>query len=409
MTGSYTLYQLREAVRPQVDDIAAVGGGDSDSSQGIVDLIRNHTDPARVEAAGGNYVTIAESVATSIKNLRDEAQRLAGSMGGEPLEGIFKKIGELQSDLAAVNYGAQTVGLPLVWYGRQVLPFFRDNVPQVGDVGLDDDMGDAFGSDGNAHALARHHLKQLNRFMGVVYDRIAPEMEQRAAPPSGSGVNPGQLPGLDGLGNGRLGGGVSDPYSGLGGPYSSLPGLNDPSLSGVGDQPGRTDPSLPDPGGAQNPSLPDPSDAQNPDLKNPGDLKTPDLQTPQTPDLQTPDLKNPGDLKSPALPDTKANLAGFPDTMTPDLANRVNTGVPSTGPLSPSGIGTATTAAQGAGGLTGGGAGVRAGTGGMGMGMYPPGMGGANGQDQDRERTRFPMIEDEAFETDDLGGPAVIA
>ncbi|MFD1540608.1 hypothetical protein [Nonomuraea guangzhouensis] len=396
MTGSYTLYQLREANRPQVDDIAAVGGGDSDSSQGIVDLIRNHTNPARVEAAGGNYVTIAESVATSIKNLHDEAQRLAGSMGGEPLEGIFKKIGELQNDLAAVNHGAQTVGHPLVWYGRQVLPFFRDNVPQVGDVGMDDDIGDAFGSDGNAHALARHHLKQLNRFMGVVYDGIAPEMEQRAAPPQGGGVNPGPLPGLDGFGNGRLGGGVSDPYSGLGSPYSSLPGMNDPSLSGVG---------------AQNPSIPglDQPSTKTPDLQTP---QTPDLQTPQTPDLktpQTPDLKNPGDLKTPALPDTKANLAGFPDTMTPDLANRVNTGVPSTGPLTPSGIGTATTAAQGTGGLTGGGAGVRAGTGGMGMGMYPPGMGGANGQEQDRERTRFPMIEDEAFETDDLGGPAVIA
>lgn len=406
MTGSYTLYQLRDGTRPLPDDIATTKG-DSENSQGIVDLIRNHTNPRKIEDAGHNYDTLAASCEEAMKNLQTEAQRIAASLGGEPLEGVFKKIGELQKDLAAVNYSAQTVAKPLIWYGRDVLPFFRDNVPQVGSVGWDDDLRDSvFGTDGNAHALARHHLRQLNRFMGVVYDRIAPELEQRAAPPPGAGVTPAQLPGLDGLGgNGRLGG-VSDPYSGLGSPYSSLPGLNDPSLSGVGDQPGLTDPSLPDPSGVQNPSLPDPSGAQNPSI--PGldqpSTKTPDLQTPQIPDL-----KNPGDLKTPALPDTKANLAGFPDTMTPDLANRVNTGVPSTGPLTPSGIGTATTAAQGAGGLTGGGAGVRAGAGGMGMGMYPPGMGGANGQEQDRERTRFPMIEDEAFETDDLGGPAVIA
>ncbi|MFI7144047.1 hypothetical protein ACIBO2_03970 [Nonomuraea sp. NPDC050022] len=403
MSG-YTLYQLREANRPLVDDIAAVGGGDSDSSEGIVDLILNHTDPGRVVEAGDSYVTIADSLATSIKNLHDEAQRLAGSMGGETLEGIFKKIDELQKDMAAVNYGAQTVGRPLVWYGQQVLPFFRDNVPQVGDVGLDDDIGDTFGSDGNAHALARHHLKQLNRFMGDVYDHISPEMEQRAAPPQGGGVNPGPMPGLGGTGNGRLGGGVPDPYTGLGSPYSSLSGLTDPTSSGVGDPSGLTDPNqrptdpstnLPDPNGAQNPNLPG--------LDQAG-VKTPDLRSPQTPDL-----KNPGDLKTPSLPDTKANLAGFPDTMSPDLAHRVNTGVPSTGPLAPSGTGTATTAAQGAGGLTAGGA-ARGGTGGMPMGMYPPGMGGGGqGQEQDRERTRFPMIEDEAFETDDLGGPAVIA
>ncbi|MEU7853386.1 hypothetical protein [Nonomuraea sp. NPDC049141] len=409
MTGSYTLYQLRDGTRPLPDDIATTKG-DSENSQGIVDLIRNNTNPRKIEDAGHNYDALAASCEEAMKNLQTEAGRIAASLGGEPLEGVFKKIGELQKDLAAVNYSAQTIAKPLIWYGRDVLPFFRDNVPQVGSAGWDDDLRDSvFGTDGNAHALARHHLRQLNRFMGVVYDRIAPELEQRAAPPPGAGVTPAHLPGLDGLGgNGRLGG-VSDPYSGLGSPYSSLPGMNDPSLSGVGDQPGLTDPNLPDPNGAQNPSLSDPSGAQNPDLKNPGDLKTPDLKTPDLQTPQTPDLKNPGDLKTPALPDTKANLAGFPDTMTPDLANRVNTGVPTTGPLSPSGIGTATTAAQGACGLTGGGAGVRAGTGGMGMGMYPPGMGGANGQEQDRERTRFPMIEDEAFETDDLGGPAVIA
>jgi hypothetical protein len=45
----------------------------------------------------------------------------------------------------------------------------------------------------------------------------------------------------------------------------------------------------------------------------------------------------------------------------------------------------------------------------MPMGMIPP-MGGApSGQDQDRERARFPYVEDEVFDTDDLGGPAVIA
>ncbi|MEV6153226.1 hypothetical protein AB0L53_23050 [Nonomuraea sp. NPDC052129] len=405
MTG-YTLYQLKDGARPLPDDIAT-SKGDSENSQGIVDLIRNHTDPRKIEDAGHNYATLAASCEESMRNLQAEAQRIAASLGGEPLEGVFKKIGELQKDLAAVNYSAQTVANPLIWYGRDVLPFFRDNVPQVGSAGWDDDLRDSvFGTDGNAHALARHHLRQLNRFMGVVYDRIAPELEQRAAPPPGAGVTPVELPKMDGLGgNGRLGGGgVSDPYTGLGSPYSSLSGLTDPTSSGVGDPSGLTDPNqrptdpstnLPDPNGAQNPNLPG--------LDQAG-VKTPDLQSPQTPDL-----KNPGDLKTPSLPDTKANLAGFPDTMSPDLAHRVNTGVPSTGPLTPSGTGTATTAAQGAGGLTAGGA-ARGGTGGMPMGMYPPGMGGGGqGQEQDRERTRFPMIEDEAFETDDLGGPAVIA
>ena len=353
MTGSYTLYQLRDGTRPLPDDIATTKG-DSENSQGIVDLIRNHTNPRKIEDAGHNYDTLAASCEEAMKNLHERGtahRRLPGR--GTPG-------GRLQEDRRAPEGpGRGELRRP---DRRQAPHLVRPRcaalLPGQRPPGRERRAGTTISVTAcSAPTATRTPLPAT--ICGSSTGSWA--WSTTGSPPSWSSArhrhpvqgHPAQLPGLDGLGgNGRLGG-VSDPYSGLGSPYSSLPGLNDPSLSGVGDQPGLTDPSLPDPSGAQNPSLPDPSGAQNPSI--PGldqpSTKTPDLQTPQIPDL-----KNPGDLKTPALPDTKANLAGFPDTMTPDLANRVNTGVPSTGPLTPSGIGTATTAAQGAGGLTGGGA-----------------------------------------------------
>jgi hypothetical protein len=417
--SGYSVYLLKDAKRPQVGDTAATNGGDSDSSDGVADLIDNTTNPARVADAGTCYVTVAEMCGESVETLYRQAQRISESLGGDALEGVFKKIGELQNDLAQVDQAAQTVGRPLVWYGQQVLPWFRNNVPRTGDVDVDDDIGDFFGTDGNAHALARHHLEQLNRFMGEVHDRIQPELEQRATPPAGgAGIDP-HLPGVSGVG--PLGG-VPDPYSsgGFDSPYTGpdLPDLNDPSGSGL-DTPGpgdlgsggtsAQDPSLQDPS-TQDPSLKDPSlqdpSTQNPSTQNPD---VPGLDQPP-PDLSSPDLNNP-DLKTPDLP--KTDLSGLPNTLTgnPNLTNipnNLNTGIPSTGPQSPSGIGSATVAQGAGGGGSGGGAG-RAAAGGMPMGMFPPGMGGGGGQDQDRERTRFPLLEDAAFESEDLGGPAVIA
>ncbi|MER6942879.1 hypothetical protein ABT294_02535 [Nonomuraea sp. NPDC000554] len=390
-----TNYVIRDGREPLVEDIAAVKGGDSDSSDGIFELLQA-TNPRRIADAGRAYLEVAEMCRNSVETLYGQAQRIAEYLGGEPLEGVFKKIGELQDDLARVDWTAQSVGKPLVTYGEQVLPWFRDNVPRTGEAALDDWVGEQFGTDTNAHTLARHHLQQLNRFMGQVYGALPAEMAQRATAPSGAGGTSPNIPGMTGLGTPDLGR-VGDPYTGAGlSPYDPS-GLDGPRTPGLGDpsglsSPGTSDPSLQLPGTNQ-PKLPD---VQNPNLQNP-DLKTPDLKTP---DLQNPDLKTPGLPQ----PDTRADLSGLPNT---NLTNPLHTSVPTTGgPQSP--VGSAT-AAQG---ITGslGGAGIRAGANGMPMGMMPPMTGaGGSGQDQDRERTRYPLVEDEVFETDDLGGPAVIA
>ncbi|MGW6497577.1 hypothetical protein [Nonomuraea angiospora] len=395
---------LKDTRAPQIDDIAPTGNGDSDSSDGVAALIQG-TNPGRVADAGKRYKEIAEMCAESVELLHNQAGRIAETLGGESLQKIFETVGELQRDLARISIAADSVGVPLEWYGAQVLPWFHNNVPRTGSVGLDDDIGDAFGSDTNGHALARHHLRQLNRFMGEVYGAIAGYVEQRSSAPQAGMTDP-SLP----LGPKLPSSLTGDPYAGS--PYGT-PRLDLPGTPSSFDTPGLQNPPL------QDPSLKDPS-LQNPSLKDPSlqdpSLKDPSLQTPQTPDLkdpslQTPDLKNP-ELNTPKLPPTPTtNLAEVPPQ--PSLPQTNLPPGPTTGQPTSSGPGTvpgSVPATQLSGsGSPAGGAG-RLGATGMGMGMIPPMMGGGqNGTERDRDRARFPLVEDEAFETDDMGGPSVIA
>ncbi|MEW1837344.1 hypothetical protein AB0392_05240 [Nonomuraea angiospora] len=395
---------LKDTRAPQIDDIAPTGNGDSDSSDGVAALIQG-TNPGRVADAGKRYKEIAEMCAESVELLHNQAGRIAETLGGESLQKIFETVGELQRDLARISIAADSVGVPLEWYGAQVLPWFHNNVPRTGSVGLDDDIGDAFGSDTNGHALARHHLRQLNRFMGEVYGAIAGYVEQRSSAPQAGMTDP-SLP----LGPKLPSSLTGDPYAGS--PYGT-PRLDLPGTPSSFDTPGLQNPPL------QDPSLKDPS-LQNPSLKDPSlqdpSLKDPSLQTPQTPDLkdpslQTPDLKNP-ELNTPKLPPTPTtNLAEVPPQ--PSLPQTNLPPGPTTGQPTSSGPGTlpgSVPATQLSGsGSPAGGAG-RLGATGMGMGMMPPMMGGGqNGTERDRDRARFPLVEDEAFETDDMGGPSVIA
>ncbi|MBE1591727.1 hypothetical protein ACFPOI_14370 [Nonomuraea angiospora] len=400
---------LKDTRAPQIDDIAPTGNGDSDSSDGVAALIQG-TNPGRVADAGKRYKEIAEMCAESVELLHNQAGRIAETLGGESLQKIFETVGELQRDLARISIAADSVGVPLEWYGAQVLPWFHNNVPRTGSVGLDDDIGDAFGSDTNGHALARHHLRQLNRFMGEVYGAIAGYVEQRSSAPQ-AGLTDPSLP----LGPKLPSSLTGDPYAGTGpgSPYGTprldTPALQNPSLQ----DPSLQDPSLQNPS-LQNPSLQDPS-LQSPSLQNPS-LKDPSLQTPQTPDLkdpslQNPDLKNP-ELNTPKLPETpRTDLAAVPPQ--PSLPQTNLPPGPTTGQPTGNGPGTlpgTVPATQLSGsGSPASGAG-RLGATGMGMGMIPPMMGGGqNGSERDRDRARFPLVEDEAFETDDMGGPSVIA
>ncbi|TDE19131.1 hypothetical protein E1295_47855 [Nonomuraea mesophila] len=402
----YWVRALRDARAPQIEDTMPTGldgAGDAESSDGVSALIQN-TKPDRIAEAGRRYEEIANMCERSVELLHKQAGAIAETLGGQTLEQVFKTIDELQKDLARIVFAARSVSRPLIWYGEDVLPWFRDNVPRTGDKGwlsdIDDAVGDdVFQTDTNAHALARHHLRQLNRFMGEAYNAMGDYVEQRStAPQVGMNGEYGQFgpqPGLGSNGNPYLGSPYGSPdlggTPGLGGP--DVPGLDDPSLQ----DPSLRDPSLQDPS-QQDPSLKDPS-LQDPSLKDPS------LQdAAQNPDLRTPDLKTP-EIKSPELPQTPSptDLSAVPQTSPQNLGN-----IPATGPGAPSGSAPATqlgsaTATPPAGG--------RPGAGGMPMGMIPPMMGGAGqgGQGRDRERATFPLVEDEAFETDDMGGPSVVA
>ncbi|MBF8193178.1 hypothetical protein ITP53_47425 [Nonomuraea sp. K274] len=406
--SDYWTAALKDTRKPQVEDTMPVGGGDAESSDGVAALIQS-TNPARIAEAGKNYRRIAEMCADSVDLLHLQAGRIAETLGGEALQGIFETIGELQRDLARISFAARSVGEPLVWYGEQVLPWFHNNVPRTGDVPVDDWFYDMVGEDNNGHALARHHLRQLNRFMGDAYGAIGGYVEQRSSAPQGGMVDPSLASptGLQPLS------GVGDPYAGSGLP--GTPGFTQPDLQNPAMRdPSLTDPSLTDPS-LKDPSLTDPS-LKDPTLENPA-LKDPSLEDPssQDPDAsaQSPaDLKNPAldtpDLKTPEPPHipTATDLSSLPQTA-PTQTGVPQTGVPQTGtgPGAPSG----TAAVTQAGGATPPGAG-RAGATGMPMGMIPPMMGGApGGQERERERARFPLVEDEAFDSDDLGGPSVVA
>jgi hypothetical protein len=395
---------LKSRQRPQIDDVMATGG-DSDSSEGIAALIEQ-TRPERIAEAGRNYQEIARLCEASVAELSTQAQAIANTMGGESLHGVFEKIGELQKDLARIHVAATSVGRPLQWYGEQVLPWFKRNVPRTGGTSIDDDLFDTFGSvEDNAHVIARHHLRLLNAYMGDVYGAMTDYLEQSAKAPQTGMVDPSigspggfKMPGL---------GGVGDPYAGLGSPYGTpnIPGMDGsrPRL----DTPGLNPPNLQDPN-LQNPGLQNPS-PRDPSLQNPS-LPNPNLPGQTPPDYKAPDFKTP---EVPATPRTPTNLAELPQTTVPNPAAPGNPGGPATqtppgnpgGPGSSYGAGAATQLAG-----AGSAGGARGGMPGMGMGMVPPMMGGGQGgQERDRDRTRFPLLEDEAFETDDMGGPSVIA
>ncbi|TDB92861.1 hypothetical protein E1267_43665, partial [Nonomuraea longispora] len=257
----YWVEPLKDTRAPQIEDTMPVGGGggDAESSDGVSALIQS-TKPDRVAEAGRHYKAIADMCEESVELLHRQAGVIAETLGGETLEQVFKTIGELQKDLARISFAARSVGEPLRWYGEEVLPWFHHNVPRTGSVGLDDSIGDFFGSDTNGHALARHHLRQLNRFMGEAYTAMGDYVEQRSKPPQTGPMNPFDTQNYPagGIGDPYAGPGLGSPYgspdlgatSGLGGP--DLPGLNDPSLDG----PSLDDPSLKDPS-LQDPSLQD--------------------------------------------------------------------------------------------------------------------------------------------------------
>ncbi|MEV4470717.1 hypothetical protein [Nonomuraea sp. NPDC049504] len=406
----YWVGTLKDSREPQIDGTQPLGG-DAESSDGISDLIQS-TKPEKVAEAGRRYTEIAEMCATSVELLHTEAARIAQTLGGESLEGIFGTIGELQRDLARLSFAARSVGQPLVWYGAEVLPWFHHNVPRTGSVDLDDSLGDAVGTDTNAHALARHHLQQLNRFIQAVYHSIDDHVEQRTTAPQTSLTDPSFDPRL-GLPSGL----TANPYGNLG----STPGFDGPGLPGSGgpdlprlDDPSLQDPSLRDPSApdpsAQDPSLQDPS-LQNPSLQNPS-LQNPSLQNPslQNPSLQDPSLRNPS-LENPSLhqPDLRnpaTHLSSYPNPQVPTTQSIVP-GMPTgAGPSMLPGSAAATQlggtpggpGAPGAGGMPGGP-----------MGMIPP-MGGAGGagQERERERMKMPLTEHDPFDSDDLGGPPLI-
>jgi hypothetical protein len=214
---------------------------------------------------------------------------------------------------------------------------------------------------------------------------------------------------------GLPGGMTGDPYAGtgLGSPYGT-PGLSAPNLPGL-KTPGLTDPAVPD---GQNPALQNPSlqnpALQNPALQNPA-LNTPDPkasqlpQIPTTTDLSSNPALNTPDLKTSQLPQipTTTDLSSNPQNPAPGQPN--GTTSPTNGGVGPFTLPGTAQAAQ----FTGT-SGTQAAAGraaGMGpMGMMPPMMGGGGmGQERDRERTHYPMLEDETFETDDMGGPSVVA
>lgn len=387
---------------PQIDGTTVLGG-DSDSSDDISDLIQS-TNPTKIVNAGQKCIEIAEMCSNSVELLHRESGRLAETLGGETLQKVFEKVGELQRDLTRLGFAAKSVGQPLVWYGDQVLPWFQNNVPRTGELGFVTDLDDWIGDDiqhtgTNAHAMARHHLQQLNRFIVDVYDSISPNIEQRTTAPQTE------------MTDSPLGPPFSMPNVPTGSPYTGSPLTSPYDTPDTGDGPSLTDPSLQGPSltdpSQQNPSLQDPS-LQDPSLKDPAQqnpsLQDPSLQDPTTPDLQNPSLDTP---KTPDLsqkPPT-TDLSGLPQTTVPSSVPNTTTGLPNGGP----GITSGTTAVTQLGAPTaplGGGKGA---ANGMPMGMMPPMGGQGAGQDRERERTRMPLAEDMAFESDDMGGPSVIA
>ncbi|MEU6715416.1 hypothetical protein ABZ897_28460 [Nonomuraea sp. NPDC046802] len=383
---------LRAARPPEIE----LSPDEATRSDDIVALIER-TNPARISQVGQNYHGIAELCRLSVETLSKQSAEIVRTMGGESVQGMLKTIGELQRDLAKIYVAAESVSRPLVWYGDEVLPWFRRNIPRTGGMSWDDNLAEDIGmaSQSNANILARHHLRLLNASIRDVYDAVENHLEQRATAPQIGNVS---SPSLGGLGS-SLGGLTGNPYAG-----SNLGSPQTPGFDGL------TSPSGPDTPDFQSPGQPLP---QDPALKDPS-LKDPSLQSPppQNPSLQTPqtpDLKNPS-LDTPDLPKTPSttDLSSLPQTNLPQ------TGLPQTGnpPGVPTGPWTASGSAQatpfgGAGSPGPGGAGSM-GASGMPMGMMPP-MGGAANGGQERERTRASLVEDEAFDSDDMGGPSVIA
>jgi hypothetical protein len=419
------VYPLR-AERPEPEMTATPNGGEPNKSGDIVGLLQA-TQPVNVTGAGNSYQEIAKACWASAELLHQQSGRIAENLGGETAPKVLDALGKLHGSLTALAGTADLIGSTLVWYGGEVLTWFRKNVPRVGNYSIDDTVDNVLGGVSNAHALAVYHLKLLNGFMGKAYDNIPPTLDQHFPKPSHAGPSfpplpvhggNGSLPGVQ-LANSHLPG--SSPF---GGPDlaagSPDPGLGVPTLSGS--------PSLPSADQPGDPSAGFP--ATGADLSGPGQGLPNVPQTPTIPDLggaaSTPDLGLPSvgppgtglgqtpSFTDPTLTDP-TKLADFTGPGNPPPFTNVSTGntggvggpLPTPTPISGQAVGAGS--AIGAGG--GVGAALRApGAGGMPMGMIPPMMGGMPQQEQQQDRLKSLMEdeEDDVYGTNEGGSPARI-
>lgn len=412
---------LRDENRaPHPDGTQSLNGADSEDADGVAALLQS-TEPEQIARAGRDYLEIARMCGESVAELSAQARAISETLGGESLEGVFRTLGELQRDLARISAAATSVGTPLEWYGDKVLRWFKDNVPGTGSVGLDDDVFDAFGSvEDNGHVLARHHLRLLNGYMGDVYGAIAPTVEQRTSAPGADLGLPSSGRGLGLPGGSYSGSGLTSPYgdiSGFGSPTARGPAARtSPASANRRTRPSRIPPW------ATPPCATPPCVTRRSRTRRSPAART---RVSRVPVSSTPRCRTRTCLACPLPRSTRP--AGCrsrrprrtcPACHRPPCRRRTchaavsgTTTLPPTGngpgvtsgatPVAPFGVSVPKPLAAGAGlGLNG-----------MPMGMLPPfgATGAGAGQERERERTRMALVEDEAFESDDLGGPPVIA
>ncbi|HEY9519369.1 MAG TPA: hypothetical protein VIQ98_08910, partial [Gemmatimonadales bacterium] len=403
-------------------------GGEPKKSGDIVELLQA-TNPGNVTKAGDSYQKIAQACSASAEVLHQQSGRIAENLGGETAPKVLEALDKLHDSLITLAGTAGLIGSIAVWYGEEVLPWFRDNVPRVGNYSIDDTVDNVLGGVSNAHALAVYHLQQFNGFMGEAYDHMPETLDLKLPKPldTASSFLPLPVPG----GNG------SQPLTQLAGLNSHFPGsspFGGPDLAAGSPDPGLGVPTFSGP-----PSLPSAGQPGDPpaglpttgaDLPGPGQGLPNVPQTPTVPDLggaaSAPDLGLPSagqpatglgqtpSFADPTLTDP-TKLADFTGPGNPPPFTNVSTGntgglggpLPTPTPISGQAVGAGS--AIGAGG--GVGAALRApGAGGMPMGMIPPMMGGMPQQEQQQDRLKSLMEdeEDDVYGTNEGGSPARI-
>jgi hypothetical protein len=172
MSGSKGTHQIKDGARP-------AGSGHYGDLNHIRWLVEN-TDPAAVAAAGAAWLSTAAKLAELHENIRGAAAALAKVYGGESGAAAQQALRRVHATAVEVSHRSKQMGDALHWYGEDILPWYKENIPGTGLIHSDKD-----------DKYATEYMQRLNERIAQTHDAM-PSQVSKDLPGVGRGDPFGQ-------------------------------------------------------------------------------------------------------------------------------------------------------------------------------------------------------------------------